>query len=88
MTNISNFCDTSEDQGLSERSCQFSLDVEDPNKEREMLGYASGGVDLDRPYIDEPLAFEEWHEQMEDREWLVRLGRCFDGTKPVKPCSS
>ena len=60
MTDISNFCDISEDQGLSERSSKFSLDVEDPNEERGRLGYPGGGINLDRPYMDEPLAYEEW----------------------------
>ena len=50
MTDISNFCDISEHQGLSERSSQFSLDVEDPSEERGRLGNAGGGVDLDRPF--------------------------------------
>ena len=88
MTDISNFCDISEDQGLSERSSQFSLDVEDPNEERGRLGYAGGGVDLDRPYMDEPLPYEEWlesyyQERREERQRLECLGRCFDRTEPV-----
>ena len=85
MTDISNFSDTSEDQGLSERSSQFYLDVEDQNEERWRLGYAGGGVDLVRP---DPLAYEKWLEayyqkRREERERLERLGRRFDGTEPV-----
>ena len=62
--------------------------MEDPNEALGSIGYAGGGVDLVRPYMDEPLAYEEWleayyQERREERERLKRLGRRFDGTKPV-----
>ena len=62
MSDISNFSDISEDQRFSERSSQFSFDVEDPNEECGRLGYAADGINLVRPYMDEPLAYEEWLE--------------------------
>ena len=88
MSDISSFSDISEDRGLSERSSQFSLDVEDWNEERGKIGVAGGGVDLVRPYMDEPLADNEWLEayyqkRREDGEQLERLGRRLDGTEPV-----
>ena len=88
MSDISSCSDISEDRGLSERSSQFSLDVEDPNEERGRLGVAGGGVNLVRPYMDEPLADEEWlevyyQERREEGERLERLGRRLDGTEPV-----
>ena len=88
MSEIGSFSDISEDQGLSEASSQFSLDVEDPNEERGRLGVAVGGVDFVGPYMDEPLADEEWlegyyQERREEGERLEHLGRRLDGTEPV-----
>lgn len=88
MSDISSISDISEDRRLSDTSSQFSLDVEDPNEERGRLGVAVGGVDFVGPYMDEPLADEEWlqvynRERREDEERLERLGRRLDGTEPL-----
>lgn len=85
MSDTSSF---SEDRRSSDTSSHFSLDVEDPNEERGRLDVAVGGVGVVGPYMDEPLADEEWiqnynQDRREEGDRLERFGRRLDGTEPL-----
>ena len=60
MSDTSSFSDISEHRRSSDTSSHFYLDVEYPNEERGRLDVAVGGVGVVGPYMDDPLADEEW----------------------------
>ena len=86
---ISYSSETYEDQDLSNTS-QFALDVEDPDDKEQRLGQPTGGNDanFEGPYMDEPLADEEWlqncnRQSREDKDRQRILTSRLDGTEPV-----
>ncbi|XP_065068882.1 uncharacterized protein LOC135694120 [Rhopilema esculentum] len=87
MSDIDSLSDTCEEQQLSETSSQFSLDVEDPGQ-GNALAAAVGGVDYIGPYMDEPLADDEWiknynRERREEEQQIEKLNRRLNGTEPL-----